>query len=90
MNTKTKMKRVSFDDNVKIQNMHVWRFAYREARKYNWISAVLDRHRFELRKEILDDLLTEIGFFSKKCYKFDLRQQKMQSMLVKIGFFSRK
>lgn len=46
--------------------MHVWTFAYREARKSNWISNILDRHRFELRKLLLEELLTEIRFFSKK------------------------
>lgn len=59
------MKEVRFDSNVKIHNMHVWTFAYHEARKSNWISSVLDRQRFELRKQILEKLLTEIGFFSK-------------------------
>lgn len=46
--------------------MHVWTFAYREVRKSNWISNILDRHRFELRKLLLEELLTEIRFFSKK------------------------
>lgn len=66
MNTKKKMKRVSFDDSVKIQNMHVWIFAYREARKHNWMSAVLDRQRFELRKQKMESMLARIGFFSRK------------------------
>lgn len=60
------MKSVSFDPNIKIQHMYVWTFAYREARKSNWISYILDRHRFELRKLILEELLAEIRFFSKE------------------------
>lgn len=59
------MKRVSFDPRVKIRHMHVWTFAYREARKSNWESSVLDRERFELRKQQLEAKLFEIGFFSR-------------------------
>lgn len=64
-----KKKTVSFDLHVKIQRMHVWTFAYQKARENNWISAILDRQRFELRKQILEDLLLEIGFFSRDSSK---------------------
>lgn len=59
------MKKVRFDSNVQIQNMHVWTFAYREARKSDWIRIAADRYRFELRIRKLEQLLTKIGFFSK-------------------------
>lgn len=60
------MKKVRFNPNIEIRHMHVWTFAYREARKNsNWISNILDRQRFELRKQILEEQLTEIGFFSR-------------------------
>lgn len=80
-------KRVRFDCNVQIHNMHVWTFAYREARKgSNWISNILDSMRFELRKQILEEELTKIEFFSRKCYRFDLRKQKLEALLTKVGF----
>lgn len=58
-----KTKRVSFNPNVHIQNMHVWTFAYREARKNDWQSIAADRYRFNLRKQRMETLLSEIGFF---------------------------
>lgn len=60
------MKRVSFDSNVKILNMHVWAFAYQEARKSDWMRNEADRYRFNLRKLRLEAMLAKIGFFSKK------------------------
>lgn len=82
------MKSVSFAPNVKIQHMHVWSFAYHEARKnnINWISNILDRERFKLRKQILEEMLTEIGFFRRP---FEIKKQLMEKMLTEIGFFSR-
>lgn len=61
-----KMKRVSFDSNIKIQHMHVWAFAYQEARKSEWMRFAADRYRFELRKHIIEAMLTKIRFFSRK------------------------
>lgn len=61
-----RVKRVSFDSNVKILNMHVWLFAYREARKSEWARFAADRYRFDLRKQQLESMLTEIDFFSRK------------------------
>lgn len=59
------MKSVSFDSNVKILNMRVWSFAYREARKSNWLQFAADRYRFDLRKQRLEAELAKIGFFSR-------------------------
>lgn len=59
------MKRVSFDSDVKVQNMHVWTFAYHEARKSEWMRFAADRYRFELRKKQLEAMLVKIGFFSR-------------------------
>lgn len=59
-------KRVSFDSNVRILNMNVWAFAYREARKSEWKQIAADRYRFELRKQRLEAMLATIGFFSRK------------------------
>lgn len=66
MNRLGKMKKVRFNPNVKILNMHVWAFAYREARKSNWMRIIADRYRFELRKKRLEAMLNKIGFFSRK------------------------
>lgn len=60
------LKRVSFDPIVKIQNLHVWSFAYHEARKSEWMRITADRYRFELRKQNIEALLAKIGFFSRK------------------------
>lgn len=56
-------KRVSFDPKVKILHMHVWTFAYREARKSDCIRNAADRFRFNLRREKLEAMLKRIGFF---------------------------
>lgn len=61
-----KMKRVTFDSNVQIHNMHVWAFAYREARKSDLAKIKADRFRFNLRIERLEEELVKIGFFSRK------------------------
>lgn len=65
MKKKKKNKSVSFDPNVKILNMHVWTFAYHEARKGDWMRIAADRYRFELRKQKFEAMLAEIGFFSR-------------------------
>lgn len=65
-NNKKKNKSVEFDPNIKIFYMHVWKFAYREARKSNWMSVAADRYRFELRKVKMESMLTKINFFSNK------------------------
>lgn len=57
---------VSFNPNVKIMHMHVWTFAYHEARKScDWARIAADRYRFELRKEKMDAMLSKIRFFSR-------------------------
>lgn len=60
-----KMKRVNFDSNVKILHMHVWTFAYNDARKSEWMRIRADRYRFDLRKQRMEEMLTKIGFFSR-------------------------
>lgn len=61
-----KMKRVSFDSDVKILNMRVWAFAYHEARKSDWMRIRADRYRFELRKQRMEAMLSKINFFHRK------------------------
>lgn len=58
------MKSVSFDPNVKIEHMYVWTFAYREARKSDWMRIAVDGYRFGLRKKNIEAMLTKINFFS--------------------------
>lgn len=58
-------KKVSFDPNVKILHLHVWAFAYQEARKGDWMRFAADRYRFELRKNQMESMLTKINFFSR-------------------------
>ena len=57
------MKSVRFNPIVEIQYMHVWTFAYHEARKSDWTKFAADRYRFELRKEKMEKMLINIGFF---------------------------
>lgn len=57
-------KSVCFDLNIKILHMHVWTFAYREARKScDWMRIAADRYRFEIRKEKMETMLTKNNFF---------------------------
>lgn len=65
----TLVRSVCFDLKVKIQYLHVWSFAYREARKSHWI---LDRERFEIRKQLLNVKLERCDFFSKKVKKMSM------------------
>ena len=37
------MKKVRFNDNVKIKTMCVWSYAYRENRKTYWMTVAVDR-----------------------------------------------
>lgn len=59
------MKRVRFDPNDKILHMHVWSFAYHEARKGDWLRIAADNYRFELRKRQVEKILCKINFFLK-------------------------
>lgn len=65
----TLTKSVCFDLKVRFQYLHVWSFAYQEARKSNW---VLDRVRFEIRKQLLNEKLERCDFFSKKVKKMSM------------------
>lgn len=61
------MKKVHFNPNVKIHHMFVWSFAYRKARisDFDRIQIMLDKFRFEIRKELLEEQLEKVGFFSR-------------------------
>lgn len=61
-----KIKKVSFDPNVKILHMHKWTFAYQEARKSDWMRFAADRYRFDLRKKEMETMLAKIKFFSRQ------------------------
>lgn len=64
-----KGKKVKFDSEVKILYMHVWSYAYHKARKSNWMQIAADRYRFNMRRERVEALLTEIRFFSRQMLK---------------------
>lgn len=59
-------KRVIFDSTVKVHIMHVWAYAYQDARKSNWMKFAADRYRFDLRKQRLEAEFVKIKFFSKQ------------------------
>lgn len=61
-----KKKSVSFDSNVRIHYMHVWTFASRKAREGDWMRNAADKFRFIIRKQKMEALLAEIGFFARK------------------------
>lgn len=48
--------------------MFAWSFAYRKARisDFDRVQIMLDKFRFEIKKQLLEEALNEIGFFSKK------------------------
>lgn len=58
-----KKRKVTFDDNIKVLNMHAWKFAYSEARKSNFQQIAADRFRFKRRIDefnvIISPILTE-------------------------------
>lgn len=53
-------KSVKFDLQLKIHVMHVWKFAYEQARKDIWQEKGRDRVRFEKRIKDLSKILTPI------------------------------
>lgn len=69
------MKKVSFDPVVKILHMHVWTFAYREARKGEWERNAADRCRFKRRIKEFEPLFAKIRFFSEKKNRSNKIQQ---------------
>lgn len=62
---------VSFDPIVKIHNMHVWKFGYREARKGNLMQIVADRARFQRRMQLLEAQLIRDDYFSQHQFRVD-------------------
>ena len=58
-------KKVTFNEEIQVFHLRVWKFAYREARKSIWINESIDRMRFERRIKIMEDLLKPI--LKQKC-----------------------
>ena len=54
------VKKVTFKEDVQIYYMHVWKYAYREARKNYWLTFTTDRMRFKRRIEKLEDIMSPI------------------------------
>lgn len=54
------MKKVRFVDKPKTYICYVWIYAYREARKSNWTTVAVDRHRFEKRIKENSNILEPI------------------------------
>lgn len=68
------MKKVTFNENInRIQNMVVWDFAYRQARRSNFESTVLDRIRFEARIKSTEELLKNIFHCNHRCKIYNSR-----------------
>lgn len=51
------MKKVTFDTNEKIYTLHVWTYAYKQARKSDWEQLTRDRARFERRIQKCGEIL---------------------------------
>lgn len=62
--TQKKWKFVAFNMQPQVYTMHVWQFAYRQARKGIWEEKARDRDRFERRikkfGEIFEPILVKI------------------------------
>ena len=54
------IKCVRFNENVRINRMYVWKYAYRECRKNYWMTKAVDRFRFERRIRDAESLLNSI------------------------------
>ena len=53
-------KKVTFNEEVQVFQLYVWKFAYREARKSVWINESIDRMRFEHRIKKIEEILNPI------------------------------
>lgn len=53
--------RVGFDESKNVvHTMHVWLYAYKQARKGEWGQVARDRHRFKRRIQKIEDRLSHI------------------------------
>lgn len=50
-------KKVTFNEEIKIRNMIVWNYAYKAARKADWMTIVNDRLRFKRRIQQMEEIL---------------------------------
>lgn len=62
-------KRVKFNDKPSIQHMHVWQFAYKQARKGEWEKTYSDKAHFQSRIDKLNETISPI--FEKKLEKMN-------------------
>lgn len=53
-------RKVTFNPEIKVLTMHVWSFAYAQARTHNWLQISADRCRFERRIKDTSEILTPI------------------------------
>lgn len=54
------LRTVSFDLKPKVNDLYVWLYAYREARKGKWEQAARDRHRFKSKIFDLEIVISPI------------------------------
>lgn len=53
-------KKVKFAEKPSIKTMYAWQFAYKQARMSKWLQAACDRHRFKIRINALDKLISTV------------------------------
>jgi hypothetical protein len=53
-------KKVSFDEKLQINILRTWDYAYRDARKSNWMQLGRDRARFQRRIHQCEEILSPI------------------------------
>lgn len=53
-------KRVTFNNKPSIQHMHVWKFAYEQARKGDWAKTYSDKVHFHSRIDKIDKIISPI------------------------------
>lgn len=53
-------RRVTFNPKLEVQHLHVWNYAYREARKGKWMEIALDRSRFKRRIKLVQNIISLI------------------------------
>ena len=53
-------KTVRFSEKIQVFRMHVWKYAYEQARKSSWRQELCDRIRFEARIQETEKMLVPL------------------------------
>lgn len=66
---KCRKKKVSFVEQPVVHNLYHWSYAYRAARKGEWMNHAVDRCRFARRISSLDSILAKVNIAKHRQFK---------------------